>query len=479
MKPLGVGLVFSPQLLPLLGSGSEAASVLEIEPQTLWQLSRANPRRPYWLNRERLAELVALPQAKLIHSVGLPVGGARPHEPAQLELVREMADVLQPAWVSDHLSFNAFRATDDDKWVSAGFFLPPEQVPGTVALAAQKLGELGEALGRPVAFETGVNYLSPRPNELGDGDFFRSVAETADCGILLDLHNVWTNGRNRRESAGDTLARLPLERVWEVHLAGGMELDGYWLDAHSGAIPEPVLDLAAEWIPHMPNLGALVFEILDEHIAGLGLDGVERQLERMHGLWRLRSSRREIKVQRSAALALPPSESLQALRAWEDTLGGLVIGRAREGPAADRLRGDPGLDVLRQLVADSRAGFVSQGLRHTMTLLLATFGGGEVRELLAEFMRSRAPELFVSAEADAFADFLKRKDLGVPYLREVLAFEHALIRAVLYGEDSDVMLDHEPGALFEGLEQGALPNTLPIARTTLSVRRLGAPGGPR
>lgn len=468
MKPLGVGLVFSPELLALLGQGNEVASVIEIEPQTLWQLSRTDPRRPYWLNRERLAELAALPQAKLLHSVGLPVGGSQPHEPAQLELVRAMADTLQPAWVSDHLSFNGFRDADD--WVSAGFFLPPQQVPGTVTMAARRLGELAEALDRPVAFETGVNYLSRRPGELTDGDFFRSVAETADCGILLDLHNVWTNARNGRDAAADTLACLPLDRVWEVHLAGGMELDGFWLDAHSGAIPEAVLDLAAEWIPRMPNLGALVFEILDEHVAALGLDGVERQLEKMRQLWALRSSRREITVQRSVAPPRHLPGSADDLHAWEHTLGGLVIGRERVGPEADRLRGDAGLEVLRRLVADSRAGLVSQGLRHTVTLLLGSLGAGQVRELLAQFTRSRSPELFVSAEADAFADFLARQDLCVPYLREVLSFEHALIRAVLYGKSSDVTFDHEPGALLESLERGEVPAGLPLEPATLFVQ---------
>jgi len=475
MRPLGVGLVFSPKLLPLLREGDEVASVIEIEPQTLWQLSRTDLRRPYLLNGERLAELASLPQAKLLHSVGMPVGGSRPAEAAQVELVRSMTEALRPVWASEHLSFNVFR--DGQGWASAGFLLPPRQVPATVAMAARRVRELGSALECPVAFETGVNYLSLQPGELADGDFFRSVAEEADCGILLDLHNLWANARNGRSPVRDVLAQLPLERVWEVHLAGGMEFNGYWLDAHCGAIPDAVLEIAGEWIPRMPNLGALIFEILDEHVAGLGLDGVARQLDKMRHIWALRPAREEMTLHwpTTTERALDVASVDDSVRVWENSLGALVIGRSPDGDTDDglfrRLSSDAGLDVLRQLVFDSRAGFVSQGLRQTMTLLLGNLGPAVVRGLLQEFMHNQSPELFVSAEADSFARFLKAKaqDLCVPYLEEVLGFEHALIRAVLHGECSTVTFKHEPSALFDALEHCDILREPPARPTTLVI----------
>lgn len=113
----------------------------------------------------------------------------------------------------------------------------------------------------PFAVETGVNYLHPRAEELPDGAFVAGVAMAADCGILLDLHNVWTNERNGRQAVDDFVAQIPLERVWEVHLAGGSELEGYWLGSHSGGIPDELHALAARVIPQLPNLRALIFEI--------------------------------------------------------------------------------------------------------------------------------------------------------------------------------------------------------------------------
>ena len=137
--------------------------------------------------------------------------------------------------------------------------------------------------------ETGVNYLRPRSDELRDGNFVRRVSEAADCGLLLDLHNVFTNALNGRQPLDAFLDDLPLERVWEVHLAGGMELDGFWLDAHSGAIPDALYSVAEQLIPRLPNLGAIIFEIFPSFVPVVGLDLVEEQIHRLHALWRRRA----------------------------------------------------------------------------------------------------------------------------------------------------------------------------------------------
>jgi uncharacterized protein len=65
-------------------------------------------------------------------------------------------------------------------------------------LYVEAVQRLRNELGVPLAVETGVNYLRPRRDELPDGEFMAALAEDADCGILLDLHNVYCNERNGR-----------------------------------------------------------------------------------------------------------------------------------------------------------------------------------------------------------------------------------------------------------------------------------------
>ena len=112
------------------------------------------------------------------------------------------------------------------------------------------IADLQRALPAPVAVETGVNYLRRRAGEIDDGAF---VAEVVDR----------------------YLEQLPLNRVWEIHLAGGMEENRYWLAAHSGAIPDPLLDLARQLLPALPNLRALAEGRLPDVIGQSGACEIE------------------------------------------------------------------------------------------------------------------------------------------------------------------------------------------------------------
>ena len=74
--------------------------------------------------------------------------------------------------------------------------LPPAQTTAGVEVAAEHVRAYHTAAHLPFLVETGVNYLRPHPGELSDGAYIAGVAGRADCGILLDLHNLLTNERN-------------------------------------------------------------------------------------------------------------------------------------------------------------------------------------------------------------------------------------------------------------------------------------------
>src|SRR4029453_5953432 len=94
------------------------------------------------------------------------------------------------------------------------------------------------AVGVPFAFETGVNYLQTRQDEIPDGEFVAELGRGGDCGILLDLHNIYCNQLNGRQTVEKFLSQIPLDRVWEMHVAGGFEMDGYVFGGYLVALPD-------------------------------------------------------------------------------------------------------------------------------------------------------------------------------------------------------------------------------------------------
>jgi uncharacterized protein len=249
--------------------------------------------------------------------------------------------------------------------------------------------------------------------------------------------------------------------VWEIHLAGGMQHGRYWLDAHSGAIPDDVLDIAAGLMPRLTQLGALIFEVLPEHLPGMGLDGVQRQIERLQDLWRLRPPA-VLPVQRSARGATEATpRDLAEVGAWENALVDAIGAKS-----------DPGCGLYRELIVDFRKASLARALRYTMTALLAGLGARDTQELLEAYCEAHPPEPFAALEADAFARFLRARIeplRRLPHFEEVLAFEHALVRATIHGESCEIAWTTDPVQLFDALDTGVLPRDLLAQHSTLRI----------
>ena len=385
---------------------------------------------------------------------------------------------LGSPWASEHLSFNEVSDQGSRNVYTTSFLLPPRQTLAGARTAAREIRSVAAQVPVPFAVETGVNYLRPRADELDDGTFVAHVVEEADCGILLDLHNVWINERNGRQPVSELLEELPPERIWEIHLAGGFELDGYLIDAHSGEIPEELLELAQLVVPLLPNLHSINFELLPDFLDRFGLDGVRKQLRLMWELWERRGTRPRAarpRPKRSAS----DSAGADAVdpRHWETALGRLVIGSEPESQLETELARDPGVGLLQSLVARFRSGRIVSALPLTTRLLLLSSGGERFGELLAAFRNVRRPELFASAEAEEFAAFLLSQKLEIACLEDVVALDLATMELQRGGTPSELVFTHDPVALVDALESGRVPTAAATGTFRVRVTAEGEPSG--
>lgn len=455
MSTPAIGITYLPALEPLLVE-SGLVDVVELEPQMFWA-ETGDPESPYRSDTAFEARIRALGQDASVHSVANPIGGSAPPDPAHLRGLAATVAKLEPVVLSDHLSFNLAGPPRSRYW--AGAFLPPLQCDETVTSLAANIRAFSKATGRTVAVEPGVNYLSCSTGKLSDGDFVARVVEAADCGILLDLHNVWTNEVNGRQQAADFLSELPHERVWEIHVAGGLEFEGFWLDAHSGEVPPPVLRLLADLVPSLPNLRVVNFEIVPEYARSLGLDAIRAQLGDLRDacLGGAKYSGRRAKSW--APMAAPNPGPQVTPEEWENTLGAVVTGQSVDGELADVLRCDPGVRMQRSLVESVRAGALTGVLRFSVRLMLLTLGPAKTREVFADFWTNQPPSAFAGSEARAFGNYVAQARLTVPYLDEVLAFELAAIQSVTRHKVS-AQLWHNPVDLLGPLAVGRLPERI-------------------
>jgi uncharacterized protein (UPF0276 family) len=455
-QPLGPGAVYLRGLHEIFDDNGDLIRVAEVEPQTLWTKGTLCDARPLGGRAER-ERLAALPQRWLVHGIGSPLGGTVCDHGRHLEEFRRWTDGLAPAWTSEHLSVLDVHGAQGVR--SCGFLMPPLQTEAAVELAVRNIvGRMG-AVGEPFAFETGVNYFPRQSWEIPDGEFFAAIAEAADCGILLDLTNLWVNDRNGRARIGEVLAKMPLDRVWEVHLAGIEFAHGYWLDAHSGGLDPQLADIAAEIVADLPNLGAVIFEISPDRVGCLGESAYLREIEGMHRLWE-RARRGRAAPNTTAKADLRSEFGGPTPEAWERLLASRMLPpRDRPADAGPALRApdERGFALYTELAASFRRGAIAELLPCSTRLLLIAVGEQSLRDLLARFASVAPFSAFPSDEALGFARFLGASGMSAPGLKEILAFESALIEAAADGRTLEVALTKDIDAILADIAAGRLP----------------------
>jgi uncharacterized protein (UPF0276 family) len=452
---LGVGIVYNAFLLDFIRRDPGLVDFVEVEPETLWA-QLAPGQRSFRLIGAEFDDLLTLPMPKLLHSIGFPVGGSCPPSFEHLALLNAMSDALRCPWISEHLSFNT--AVIDGQIVGTGMLLPQLQTAEGVAHAVRTTRAYAAEINRPVAIETGVNYLKPHAFEMSDGSFIRQVAEGADCGILLDLHNVWTNELNGRQNVLDLVAELPLDRVWEVHVAGGEARNGYWIDSHCGLVPEQLLKLASQVIPHLPNLGAITLEVFPAYLPKVMSEGLGAEIDTL----------REMLAAAPSGLVLPrrspppsppglPAGPAPRVAEWEQALAEGMLQYPPTTEIGRQMRTEPALPLYNELLGEFRASMVGTAFGLTTRLLLLHLGKQGMRDLLSKFWLTAPPEMSAAAEAVQFGKFLLAAELSMPLLKEITSFEMAAAYAVMTNEPQTVEIDCDIRLAIDALVDGRRP----------------------
>jgi hypothetical protein len=250
------------------------------------------------------------------------------------------------------------------------------------------------------------------------------------------------------------MKQIPVERVWEVHLAGGFEMDGFYLDAHSGSMPDKLIEIAREVVAQLPNLKAITYELLPSYIPIIGLHKIETEILKVRDIWDCRPASADEKLFIAANEPNHISIPSQALNAWEESLGALAIGK--EGDNME-LAQDPAIPVVQKLIGEFRASMLITVYRLTCRFLMLTLGKDVFRSVLQEFWKQFPPKQFASEEALNFSQFLKTQNFKIPNLAKVLEFEECTLLTLLDNENRVIQFDHDPFPLLRSLSEGSLP----------------------
>lgn len=188
----------------------------------------------------------------VFHGVSLSIGSTDRLNRKYLRDLRTLVDRFEPAWVSDHLC-----------WTSVGGhnthdLLPLPCTEDVVHHVAGRVREAQETLERRILLENVSSYMSFVQSTMSEWEFLSAVAEEADCGILLDINNIFVSAFNHGFNAERYIDSVPIERVVQFHLAGHSDHGTYLLDSHDHPVREEVWKLYERAVRRFGVVSALV-----------------------------------------------------------------------------------------------------------------------------------------------------------------------------------------------------------------------------
>jgi uncharacterized protein (UPF0276 family) len=188
----------------------------------------------------------------VVHGVSMAIGNVAPVPLSYLESLKKLIARVEPAMVSDHLCWGGFGGH------YAHDLLPLPYTEEALDKVVSQVARVQEILGRRIMLENASSYVAYRASTMTEWDFLAAVAQRADCGILLDVNNIYVSARNHGFSADDYLNGIPIGRVGQFHVAGHTDKGSYILDSHIGPVPDPVWALYQKAVQRFGRVPTLV-----------------------------------------------------------------------------------------------------------------------------------------------------------------------------------------------------------------------------
>jgi hypothetical protein len=215
------------------------------------------------------------------HGVSMYFGSAEPLNREHLKRLKALVRRTKTPWLTDHLCWGSVdgRYTHD--------LLPMPYTFEAARTTAQRIREARDFLEVPIAVENVSSYAEYHISEMSEWEFLSEVVEDADCGILLDVNNIYVSSQNHGFDPASYVNSVAAERVMQIHIAGHSKFEKYILDTHDHPVLDPVWALYAqavrrcgptptllEWDDNIPSFDEVHAEALkaNRYLQGFAID---------------------------------------------------------------------------------------------------------------------------------------------------------------------------------------------------------------
>jgi uncharacterized protein (UPF0276 family) len=204
----------------------------------------------------------------VMHGVAMNIAGIDPLDKTYLTKLKALAAHVKPVCISDHLCWTTAHG------VNSHDLLPVPYTEEALAHVADRVKQVQDALGCMLVLENPSTYTEFHASSMPEWEFMVRLVEKADCGLLLDVNNVYVSAFNHRYDAKRYIDAIPAPRVAYIHLAGHRNCGTHIIDTHDDHVIDDVWDLyrytvarigpvatMVEWDGNIPAFEVLLAEL--------------------------------------------------------------------------------------------------------------------------------------------------------------------------------------------------------------------------
>ena len=188
----------------------------------------------------------------VMHGVSLSIGSSEPINTDYLKTVKQLADTIQPKWISDHLCWTGVHQRNMHD------LLPLPYTEKTIEHVVERIQLVQDFYKRQLVLENVSSYITYKESEMTEWEFLTEIANRADCLILLDINNIFVSSFNHGFDPQSYLHAIPVNRVQQFHLAGHLNCKDYIIDTHDHPVIQEVWDLYAKAIKHFGDVSTMI-----------------------------------------------------------------------------------------------------------------------------------------------------------------------------------------------------------------------------
>lgn len=235
-----IGIGYRRELADWIKSGSLGIDCLEITAEHFFN------------DRENQLADLAKSFRLFVHGLGLSLGTPGPLDAKILDSYARVVQAANPEWISEHIAFTRTASVD------LGHLNPLPPTREVLEIVADHAREISEHCGKPIILENITSHVRIN-GDLSETDFLNKLCERADCGLLLDVTNLFINSCNHGFDPLEWLKEIEPKCIVQLHIVGYSRDRDRYTDSHSQPIQTELIELAHAVYEHAP-VKAIILE---------------------------------------------------------------------------------------------------------------------------------------------------------------------------------------------------------------------------